>query len=118
MTEEKKKYVVPDGFLRFQAVIPESLYVDFLVRIKFDELKKKDFLIEMLRLYVGKDEDFYKILDKIKDKKSRQLKRRREIIRKLRKKEKEHNERFFLSKEEKERIYDILEKDLPTDDID
>ena len=113
MTEKR-----PEGHKSFAIYIPETLFFELITRLQFDELSRRSFIKEVIKLYVDKDEDFYKVLDKVKDKVSKQQKRRRGIISKLRKKEKEYGRKFFLDKEETERLYDILEKDLPPDDLD
>jgi len=98
----------------------ERRYTDFLIRLNYDGVRPWEFFRGVVSAYIEKDKNLMKFVDTLRDSIGRQAsvgptaKARRKAVAEL---EKELKERFVFSKEDRGKIFDILEKDMGEDDF-
>ena len=82
----------------------DKRHADLRIRLHVDELKQGEFFRAIVSGYIDQDEDLLKFLDKYKS----QAKIRKRILYKSYEKAKETKNKFGLSEEEVENIFDII----------
>lgn len=91
----------------------DKIYADFLIKLRYDGITRNNFFREIVRAYLKEDENIHKFVQDYKDRNKSQSVRVRKVIEKEKKAEKETVEKFSLSNDEIEDIFDILEKENP-----
>jgi len=89
----------------------ESLDVNLIIKLNFDDLTKFFFFNEYIKGYLNEDEDLMPFINKTKEKSMLARKFRLKKARQLRKKEQEIINRFGLDQMEIENIFDLIEDD-------
>jgi hypothetical protein len=110
----------PDSVLKpITTFIPESSYLQFRTDMHIDGIRRiNDFFAELILMYLNKDEDFLICLDKIKENISRQSKTKRVILHNELLKGKEVLKKFqILNEEEKNNLFDVLEKEITENEM-
>jgi hypothetical protein len=102
----KKK--IPEGgkYIMFPSL--ESLDVNLIIKLNFDDITKFFFFNEYMKGYLNEDEDLMPFINKVKEKSMLARKFRLKKVKKLRKKEQEIINRFGLNQKEIENIFDLI----------
>jgi hypothetical protein len=95
-------------------------YAELVIRMKYDGLTRKQLGVGLLDLYLTNDEDFLKVLNKIKDRfpnKARKKRNRDKSVDQYVRERDNYNAELFGLKErvDNTNLYSISEKDMPTD---
>ena len=91
----------------------DQIYAKFLIKLKYDGITRNSFFREIVRAYLDEEENIYNFVQKYKDKHKSQSNRLRKIIQKEKNLEKKIGDKFSLSDDEIEDIFDILEQESP-----
>jgi len=91
----------------------DQVYAKFLIKLKYDGITRNSFFREVVRAYLSEEENMYKFIQSYKDKYKSQSNRLRKIIQKEKNLEKKIGDKFSLSNNEIEDIFDILEQENP-----
>ena len=89
----------------------EKRHAELKIRLHYDGLTQLDFFKAVLAGYIESDELFMPYLDKIKESHSKHGKIRKQASKKIYEKSVENKNKFALSDEEIENIFDILEEE-------
>ena len=105
----------PYGTKRKKVIFYDSdkRFADLKIRLAHDELSQAHFFRSVVGGYLEKDPDLLNFIDKIKLRKGNQNKSDVKQIRKLIKTGKEKAVSLNLDEEERQSIFDILEKENP-----
>ena len=105
----------PYGTKRKKVIFYDSdkRFADLKIRLAHDELSQAHFFRSMVSGYLEKDPDFLSYIDKIKLQKGSKNKKEIKQTRKLIKSGKEKAASLGLDEEEKQSIFDILERENP-----
>jgi len=90
----------------------EKRHADLKIRLHYDGLTQTDFFKGVVTGYLEKDELFRPFIDKLAKEFSKHGKKRLADSKKLFNKGLENKDKFALSEEEVENIFDILEEEL------
>jgi len=88
----------------------DKLHADLKIRLHYDDLKIREFFIDVVSGYVDRNEHMLAFVEELKEKKAMSNPRRNKIKR-ARLKEEETIKQFGLNKDEIENIFDIIEKE-------
>ncbi len=89
----------------------EKRHAELKIRLHYDGLTQFDFFKAIVSGYGENDDTFMEYLKKIKEKYSKHGKARKKASEKMYEKGVENKNKFALSKEEIENIFDILEEE-------
>jgi hypothetical protein len=105
----------PYGMKRKKVIFydTDKRYADLKIRLAYDELSQAHFFRSIVSGYLEKDPDMLNFIDKVKLRKGAQKKSDVKRTRKLIKVGKEKAANLNLDEEEKQSIFDILEKENP-----
>jgi len=102
--KEKKKIVFTDT---------DKRHADYRIRLKHDGLSQNIFFRMLVTGYLESDERISSFIRDVKEEHSKQGKKRRATSDRLQRAGQEGKKIFAMSTADKERIYDILEKETP-----
>ena len=88
----------------------DKLHADLKIRLHYDDLKIREFFIDVVSGYVDRNEHMLAFIEELKEKKAMSNPRRNKVKR-ARLKEEETIKQFGLNKDEIENIFDIIEKE-------
>ena len=86
---------------------------DLKIRLHYDGMRQNEFFRLMMRKYIDKDINMMKIIDEYKEQKGDQGVSSRKKSKKLIDDAREIESKFALNSDEKESIFDLLEKEYP-----
>jgi len=86
----------------------DSTYVNLIMRLEYEKLTKTEFFRAIVEGFVNDDPHIISFIEDYKETKEIDSKRSRRMIRKERDKAQEVNERFALSPEDIENIFDLI----------
>ena len=102
--KEKKKVIFTDT---------DKRHADLRIRLKHDGLSQNIFFRSLLTGYLDSDERVISFIRDVKEKYSKQGKERRTASDQLRAAGSRNKKLFAMSTADRERIYDILEEEVP-----
>ena len=88
----------------------DKLHADLKIRLHYDDLRIREFFIDVVTGYVDRNEHILDFIEELKKKKAMSNPRRNKIKR-ARLKEEETIKQFGLNKDEIENIFDIIGKE-------
>lgn len=88
----------------------DKLHADLKIRLHYDDLRIREFFIDVVTGYVDRNEHILDFIEELKKRKAMSNPRRNKIKR-ARLKEEETIKQFGLNKDEIENIFDIIEKE-------
>ena len=88
----------------------DKLHADLKIRLHYDDLRIREFFIDVVTGYVDRNEHILDFIEELKKRKAMSNPRRNKIKR-ARLKEEETIKQFGLNKNEIENIFDIIEKE-------
>ena len=88
----------------------DKLHADLKIRLHYDDLKIREFFIDVVSGYVDRNRHILAFIEELKEKKAMSNPRRNKVKR-ARLKEEETIKQFGLNKDEIENIFDIIEKE-------
>ena len=88
----------------------DKLHADLKIRLHDDDLKIREFFIDVVSGYVDRNRHILAFIEELKEKKAMSNPRRNKVKR-ARLKEEETIKQFGLNKDEIENIFDIIEKE-------
>lgn len=108
---EKWKYSPNLKDISFKEV--DKTHAEFRIRLHYDGMQQSYFFRSIVALYLEKDPDMLKCVEKMKDVYTAEGKKVRKSSLSLIKKGKDNMKKLNLSDEEKENIFNILEEEIP-----
>ena len=88
----------------------DKLHADLKIRLHYDDLRIREFFIDVVTGYVDRNEHILDFIEELKKRKA-MSNPRRDKIKRARLKEEETIKQFGLNKNEIENIFDIIEKE-------
>ena len=100
-----------------QVKVNSRRHADLLIRIKHDGLTVSKFVRGVFALYLENDPKIAPVVEHLKILGSKHGKAHRKLAQKMIEKGRENKDKFGLGDDDIENIFDILEADLPSDDL-